>query len=90
VYQVAYPAGYRGLRDISLARTAVQSATLGGTDAPASVIRQRLAASTITRVWVVVKSGVRVPVLRGLGYKLVSRWRTAHVRLLLYQRPPAP
>jgi mannosyltransferase len=90
VYQVAYPAGYRGLRDISLARTAVQSATLGGTDAPASVVRQRLAAGAITRVWVVVKSGVPVPVLRGLGYKIVSRWKTVHVWLLLYQRPQAP
>lgn len=87
VYRYAYPAGYRGLRDISLGRTAVQSGTLAGTDAPARVIRQRLAASTITRVWVVVKSDAPVPVLRGLGYRLVSRWRTGRVWLLLYVRP---
>jgi hypothetical protein len=54
------------------------------------VVRQRLAAGAITRVWVVVKSGVPVPVLRGLGYKIVSRWKTVHVWLLLYQRPQAP
>ena len=46
----AYPYGLARLRDISMGASPQQSATLGGTYAPASLIQQRLA--SVRRLWV--------------------------------------
>ncbi len=63
-FEAAYPAGYRSLRDIGLAQTPTQSATLLGTNAPTPVIRHRLATArkpssrtsreaSVTGIWLV-------------------------------------
>jgi hypothetical protein len=89
-YQWAYPAGYRHLRDVGLGQTAVQSATLLGTDAPAAVIRQRL--TTGSRLWVIetIPERGHVPVLDGLGFRVVQRWSVNRIWLVLYTRAPGP
>ncbi|MFJ5836250.1 hypothetical protein ACIQGO_05625 [Streptomyces shenzhenensis] len=48
---LAYPAGFRGMRDVALAAGASASGTLYGTEVDAKVLRRRLAA--LDRVWVV-------------------------------------
>ena len=86
-FEAAYPAGYRSLRDVGLSQTPVQSATLFGTNAPASVIRRRLA--TTTRLWVIDTSGGggHVSLLTGLGFHPVHRWTVTGIHLVLYTRP---
>jgi mannosyltransferase len=86
-FEAAYPAGYRSLRDAGLGQTPIQSATLFGTNAPASVIRSRL--STTTRLWVIETSseGGHVPLLTGLGFHPAHRWTVTGIRLVLYTRP---
>jgi len=86
-FEAAYPAGYRSLRDVGLGQTPVQSATLFGTNAPASVIRRRL--TTTTRLWVIEtgSKGGHVPLLTGLGFRQVHRWTVTGIWLVLYTRP---
>jgi mannosyltransferase len=86
-FEAAYPARYRSLRDVGLGQTPVQSATLFGTNAPASVIRRRL--STTTRLWVIETSSERgrIPLLTGLGFHPVHRWTVTGIWLVLYTRP---
>jgi mannosyltransferase len=86
-FEAAYPAPYRPLRDLGLAQTPTQSATLLGTPASASVIRQRLA--TTTRLWVIETGNERgnVPVLDGLGFRVSHRWTVSGIWLVLYTRP---
>ena len=79
----AYPYGLARLRDVSAGVSPQQSATLGGTYAPASQIRQRLAG--VTRLWVVEWAKPKpVPVLHGLGFTLVRSWDTKGLRLRLF------
>ena len=60
-----------------------QSATLGGTYASAAVIRQRLA--HVTRLWVVEWTTPKpVPVLDGLGFRLIHSWDVTRLWLRLY------
>jgi mannosyltransferase len=89
-YQWAYPAGYLHLRDVGLGQTAVQSATLLGTDAPAAVIRQRL--TTGSRLWVIetIPERGHVPVLDGLRFRVVQRYSVNQIWLVLYTRAPGP
>ena len=86
-FEAAYPGGYRSLRDVGLGQTPVRSATLFGINAPASVIRRRLA--TTTRLWVIEASseGSHVPVLQGLGFHESHRWTVTGIWLVLYTRP---
>jgi hypothetical protein len=86
-FEAAYPAPYRPLRDLGLAQTPTQSATLLGTPASASVIRQRLA--TTTRLWVIETGNERgnVPVLDGLGFRVSHSWTVSGIWLVLYTRP---
>jgi mannosyltransferase len=86
-FEAAYPAGYRSLRDVGLGQTAVQSGTLLGTNAPAVVVRRRLA--PVRRLWVIESGDERghVPVLDGLGFQVAHRWTVAGVWLVLYTRP---
>ena len=80
----AYPYGLAGLRDISVGASPQQSGTLGGTYAPAPLIRQRLA--SVRRLWVVEWNTPKpVPILHGLGFSLVRRWEiTGHLWLRLF------
>ncbi len=79
----AYPFGLARLRDISAGASPEQSATLGGTYASAAVIRQRL--SHVTRLWVVEWTTPRpVPVLDGLGFRLLHSWEVTGLWLRLY------
>ncbi|HEV3295669.1 MAG TPA: glycosyltransferase family 39 protein [Streptosporangiaceae bacterium] len=86
-FEAAYPAGYRGLRDVALGRTAVSAGRLLATDAPTPVVRSRL--STVTRLWGVETGADRgnVPVLSGLGFRQVRRWDVSGIWLVLYTRP---
>ena len=86
-FVAAYPAPYRPLRDVTLAQTPTQSATLLGTPAAAAVVRQRLA--TGDRLWVIetVPERGHVPVLAGLGFRVAQRWTVNGIWLVLYTRP---
>jgi mannosyltransferase len=79
----AYPYGLARLRDISAGASPQQSATLGGTYAPAAVIRRRL--THVTRLWVVEWTTPKsVPVLDGLGFRLIHSWDIKGLWLRLY------
>jgi hypothetical protein len=79
----AYPYGLTRLRDISAGASPQQSATLGGTYASAAVIRQRL--THVTRLWVVEWTTPKpVPVLDGLGFRLIHSWDVTDLWLRLY------
>jgi mannosyltransferase len=85
-FQAAYPAGYRDLRDVGLGQTAISAGHLLAIDAPAAVVRARLA--TVTRLWGVETGADRghVPVLAGLGFTPVHRWDITGIWLVLYTR----
>jgi mannosyltransferase len=79
----AYPYGLARLRDISAGASPQQSATLGGTYASAAVIRRWL--THVTRLWVVEwTTSEPVPVLEGLGFRLIHSWDVTRLRLRLY------
>lgn len=80
----AYPYGLARLNDVSQGLSAQQSATLGGTYAPGSLIRQRLA--RVRRLWVVEWTTPKpVLILHGLGFTLVRSWEIkGHLWLRLF------
>jgi mannosyltransferase len=83
--EAAYPYGLARLRDISTGQSPEQSGTLGGTYAPARVIRAR--AAMVRRIWVVEWTSPRpVVLLDGLGFRLVRRWDIQGLWLRLYVR----
>ena len=94
VYSMAYPAPYRRLRDVALAKAPVAAANLVGTAVRAATLRARFA--TVSRVWVFSWRGMHVfrkP--RGLAktevallqpFRLVRRWSVGQAVLSLYQR----
>ena len=86
-FETAYPAPYRPLREVTLAQTPTQSATLLGTPASTPLIRHRL--TTATRLWVIETGNERgnVPVLNGLGFRISHRWTVSGIWLVLYTRP---
>ena len=88
----AYPYGLPELRNIGLKQAPISSGTLAGTYLPAAAVRQRLAG--VRRVWVIEipkRSGlVRLPVLRGLHFRLVRMWRPEGIWMMLYQHPARP
>jgi mannosyltransferase len=84
-FPAAYPSGFVRLDDIALRQTPSQAGNLIGSDYRGSIVRQRLA--RVPRVWVV-KIGPypHERQLHGLGFRLVGRWRTSNIWLLLYAR----
>jgi len=86
-FEAAYPSAYRPLRDVGLAQTPIQSATLLGTAAPAPVVRHRL--TTVHRLWVIETGRERghVPLLNGAGFHLTHRWTVSGIWLELDTRP---
>jgi mannosyltransferase len=80
-----YPYGLSRLHDISQARAPIPSATLGGTFAPRSVDRQRLAA--VSRLWVASWFRTPLPLPRQLGFTLAYTLHRKGVWLRLYTRP---
>jgi mannosyltransferase len=84
--EIGYPYGLSRLNDVSRGQSAVQSVSMGGTYAPVSVQRQRLA--TVARVWVVGGKTKNVSIVRGLGFTLVRRWHITNVWVRLYARNP--
>jgi mannosyltransferase len=83
----AYPDGLAALRNIALDRGPVPSGTLAGTYLPAPAVRGRLA--SVHRVWVVEvrkdSMPLRLPLLQGTGFRLVRKWRTSDIWLMLYR-----
>jgi mannosyltransferase len=97
-YSLAYPAPFRRLRDIALAKSPVAAANLIGTQVPPATLRSRF--STVTRVWVIGQRSLRRlrhPVSRLEKaelmllklFRLVRRWRTGQAMLSLYRRAQA-
>jgi mannosyltransferase len=86
-FEAAYPAPYRPLRDLTLAQTPTQSATLLGTPATTQLIRHRL--TPVHRLWVIETGNQRghVPALNGLGFQVAHRWTVSGIWLVLYTRP---
>jgi len=80
-----YPYGLARLHDISQARAPAPSATLGGTFAPTTVERQRLA--TATRLWVASWSKAPASLPQRLGFTVAYTLHAKGVWLRLYTRP---
>ena len=81
--RTAYPYGMDKLIDITQAQSPIQSGTLSGTSLPPAAVRQRV--SGISRLWVIeVHQATRLPVLQGLGLRLVRVWHPANLWLFLY------
>ncbi len=88
----AYSYGFQQLRNVELAQTPIQSATLGGTLAKEPLVQDRVAQAS--RVWVVrlnsawLKSPGQPPLpLQKLGFKKIRAWHTTGVWLSLFARP---
>jgi mannosyltransferase len=95
---VAYPAGFRPLRDISLGKTALQIAEPTGMNAPTAVISSRLA--KVSGLWLIKRLGHRepstpgeppgtsaaLPPLRQLGFRLYRQWTITGYRIDFYLR----
>ena len=83
----AYPDGLAALRNIALDRAPIPSGTLAGTYLPAPAVRRRLAG--VRRVWVVEVSREagpqRLPLLQGLRFRIVRKWRVSDIWLMLYR-----
>lgn len=86
----AYPGPFSKLRDIALARTPVESATLNGAEVSAGTLASRFAGTT--RVWLVTNDGGSIPpvsrpvdkeklALLG-GFRVIGRWRTGSSSML--------
>jgi mannosyltransferase len=97
-YSLAYPAPFRRLRDIALAKSPVAAANLIGTQVPPATLRSRF--TTVARVWVIGQRSLRLlrhPVSRLQKteaallkpFRLVRRWRTGQAMLSLYRRAQA-
>lgn len=94
VMSLGYPAPFRKLRDIALARSPVAAGNLIGTSVRPAVLRQRFAG--VSRLWVITAQRkrrlprARTPLEKTeialLGrYRLVGRWYAGMVMLSLYQ-----
>ena len=96
VLGTGYPAPFLRLRDLALARSAIASATLTGTEitSPAE-LKSRF--TDVRRVWVVTgASNYKFPVpatrmdkekmalIAGAGLHIISRWQAGEVKLTLY------
>jgi mannosyltransferase len=87
----AYPYGLAQLRNVELAQAALPSGTLGGTWAPAPVVRQRVAGAS--RVWAVRLESAQssslgpppAPLAR-LHFKWIRTWHVTGIWLSLYAR----
>ncbi len=95
VFSMAYPAPYRRLRDVALAKSPVAAASLVGTEVRAATLRARFA--TVRRVWVVSGRGMRVfrnpatalektEIALLKPFRLVRRWYAGQDMLSLYRR----
>ena len=96
VLGTGYPAPFRRLRDIGLARSAIASATLTGTEVTSpALLKSRF--TDVRRVWVVTgASNYKFPVpstpvdtekmalLAGAGLHIIGRWQAGEVMLTLY------
>ncbi|HEY7143112.1 MAG TPA: glycosyltransferase family 39 protein [Streptosporangiaceae bacterium] len=79
----AYRYGMIKLADIGLHQGPVGSDTLAGIGLPGAVVRLRI--QGVPRLWVIqLHHPRRLPVLQGLGLRLVHRWHPRDVWLLLY------
>ena len=93
---IAYPAGFRTLRDISLGESAIAAAEPAASNAPTAVISRRLA--TVSRVWLIRREGLPEPVppgeppgfkqalppLRKLGFRLAYSRAISKYLISLY------
>ncbi|HUB38312.1 MAG TPA: glycosyltransferase family 39 protein [Streptosporangiaceae bacterium] len=89
--EIAYPAGFRKLRDISFGESAITTNRAVAPNAPTAVISQRLA--TVSRVWLVRRLRRRepghrqvLPPLVQLGFKLVLSKAISKYQVLLWVR----
>jgi len=96
--EIAYPAGFRKLHDISFGESAITTNEAVASNAPTAVISQRLA--TVSRVWLVRRLHLPEPVQAGappgfkqalpplvqLGFKLVLSKAISKYQVLLYVR----
>jgi len=83
-FPAAYPSGFARLDNIAQAKTPSQAGNLIGGRVRASVLAQRL--SRVSRVWVVRLGRYPRDPLRGQDFRLVRRWRTSDIWLLLFAR----
>ena len=89
---IAYPAPFRHLRDLALAKSPAASSTLAGTQVPGPVLRSRFAG--VRRVWLIQWGGRRAarpgqPTGQAelallARMHLAGRWHARSIRLSLY------
>jgi mannosyltransferase len=84
--EIAYPAGFRRVRDVSLGVSAIQKAEPTAANAPPQVIIRRLA--TVSRLWVIqiLKHRQSLPPVRRLGFRFVRAWTVTGFRVAFYAR----
>ena len=81
----AYPYGLSQVKDVALDSSPVTAARLIGRDASGPLLRRDLRRPH--RLWVVaVKQPVPWPMLRQLGFAVVSKWQRSDIRLWLLKR----
>jgi mannosyltransferase len=88
-FDLTYPHGFAGLREIQLDQTPAQARLLAGTSMPAAVVERRL--SGVRRLWLVEESSawVNPPFRLGPDFRLALSWRRSEMRVRLYVRVPA-
>jgi mannosyltransferase len=89
-----YPAPFRKLRDLALARSQLASATLNGVEVTPAVLRGRFAG--VSRVWIISDSGPVLPAVHGAldieklalarTMRMIGHWHTRNDLILLYAR----
>ena len=95
VFSMAYPAPFRRLRDVALAKSPAAAANLVGTEVRPATLRARFA--TVSRVWVVSGRGMGVfrhpatalektEIALLKPFRLVQRWYVGQAMLTLYRR----
>lgn len=90
-WNITYPDGFAGLREIQLDQTAAQAGRLVGTSLPLPVIEHRLA--DVRRLWLVEErqTWLNPPFSLRPGFRLALSWQRNQMQVRLYVRvrPPA-
>jgi mannosyltransferase len=83
-WDIAYPDGFGGLRDIGLAKTAAQADALSGVPVSPRVLMQRL--GDVQRLWVIEMgtSWQQPPVALKPAFRLAGTWQVGSIRMRLY------
>jgi mannosyltransferase len=85
-WNITYPGGFGGLRQIQLDQAPAQAGLLAGTSEPLPVIQQRL--TSVRRLWIVEETSawLNPPLRLGPDFRLALSWQRNQMRVRLYVR----